>query len=80
MSDITVTMPAAFLGQVCDGVRVLVEQWEATAEVLNGGYVEDICIRECSDADEAEYMAKSYSEILTLLERQLTAHYQKEEA
>lgn len=79
--DISVTMPLSFLGQMCDGIRVLIEQWQATARYIEEGTVDDeVCIRECDDADEANAIARHYSEILARLESKLLEHLKASEA
>jgi hypothetical protein len=64
--------PRDYVGQIVDGLEVLIEQWQATAEYLNTGESDaDVCIRECSDAREAESIAERYREIRGFLVNKL---------
>lgn len=53
------TTSASFL----DGIEVLMEQWDATATYLRTGKMGNDCIRECSDAEEAEWLGNFYRRI-----------------
>ncbi|MBW3538997.1 MAG: hypothetical protein KY476_01890 [Planctomycetes bacterium] len=71
---ITLQLPANDVGQVLDGLEVLIEQWEATREFHETGEPsEDVCIRECSDAEEADSIARFYREIKSRIEEQYRA-------
>jgi hypothetical protein len=52
------------LGQIADGLEVLLDQWDATrAYWLDGTSPEDGFIRECNDLREAEWACRTYREI-----------------
>ena len=61
------------IGQILDGLEVLAEQWEATADYLRDVELpdEDVLIRECSDEREAGKIAAYYRRISGLIESQL---------
>ena len=77
LSDRTVTLvlPRDFAGQLTDGLSVLMEQWDATAEYHEHGQTtgEPIIIREANDADEAIWIANFYRAIQTLILEQIEA-------
>lgn len=51
-------------GQLLDGLSVLIEQWDGTAQYLrNGQTPDDNCIRECHDSREADAIAGHYRSI-----------------
>jgi hypothetical protein len=59
-------------GQIVDGLKVLAEQWEATADYLESGRVrEDVAIRECHSAHEARNMMQIYDSIIARIRQQL---------
>jgi hypothetical protein len=61
---VTLRLPRGFVGQILDGLEVLIEEWEHTAEYHETGLVRDgVCVRECTDAGEAEEMAGFYRRI-----------------
>ena len=65
-------LPKHYLGQLLDGADILIEEWEYTADYLEHGTVRsDMLIRECSDADEARWIAGFYREIVSSIRRQL---------
>lgn len=66
-------LPRNSVGQMLDGLDVLIEQWEATAAYHRYGEVGDEVIRECSDAEEAESIAEAYGEIAAAIREQLAA-------
>ena len=69
---VTVRIKRDYLGQIADGLGVLLEQWEATrAYWRDGTSPEDGCIRECNDLSEAEWACRYYEEILAAVHRQL---------
>lgn len=65
-------LPRNSVGQILDGLDVLIEQWEATAAYHRYGEVGDEVIRECSDAEEAEGIAQTYGAIAATIRAQLT--------
>lgn len=68
---VELSLPRNYIGQILDGLEVLIEQWDATAAYHRTGEVSDILIRECSDAEEAEWIAGYYREIAEEIRRQL---------
>jgi len=68
---VQLSLPRNHVGQILDGLEVLIEQWEATARYFRTGEVGEYAIRECSDAEEAEWIAGHYREIADDIERQL---------
>ena len=62
---VTLTLPRQDLGQLMDGIEVLIDQWEATRQYHETGEApEGVLIREASDADEAAWAIGRYREIL----------------
>jgi hypothetical protein len=60
------------VGQIIEGIDVLIEQWEATAEYLEtGNCPDDVCIREASDVYECRRIALTYREIRSRISSQL---------
>jgi hypothetical protein len=68
---VRLSLPRNHVGQILDGLEVLIEQWRATATCLRTDQVGDQIIRECSDAGEAERIAGFYEEIATEIRDQL---------
>lgn len=68
---VQLSLPRNYIGQVLDGLEVLIEQWEATAIYFRTGEVGEHAIRECSDAEEAQWIAGFYREIAEDIRRQL---------
>lgn len=68
---VQLTLPRNYVGQILDGLEVLIEQWEATAAYFRTGEVGDTTIRECSDAEEAEWIAGFYREISDGIQQQV---------
>lgn len=68
---VELSLPRRYVGQILDGIEVLIEQWEATAHYFRTGEVGDTAIRECSDAEEAESIARYYREITAEVFRQM---------
>lgn len=61
------------LGQVVDGLEVRATAWRLIATYLETGVAPDgFVIEECSDAEEAHWLADSYSRILGNLIQQRT--------
>lgn len=71
---VQLSLPRNHVGQILDGLEVLIEQWEATAAYLSSGEASDTVIRECSDAEEAEWIAGFYGDIAAEFRRQLAIH------
>lgn len=58
--------------QILDGLEVRAETWAATARFLRDGFTsDDTVIEKCSDAEEADSIAKHYQDIIASIERQL---------
>lgn len=68
---VQLSLPRNHVGQILDGLEVLIEQWEATARYFRTGEVGEYVIRECSGAEEAEGIAGHYREIADELALQL---------
>ena len=68
---VQLSLPRNYVGQILDGLEVLIEQWEATATYFRTGEIGDTEIRECSDAEEAEWIAGFYGEIAVEVRRQM---------
>lgn len=61
------------LGQLLDGLKVRADAWEKTSEFLLTGHSHDdsfIC-EECSNAHEAETIARHYRRIIQQIEQQM---------
>lgn len=64
MDKITITLTRNDLGQLIDGLDVLIDQWNATTEYLNDGTIrEDVCLREVHSANESHKIASHYQRI-----------------
>lgn len=71
MDEVTITLSSNDLGQLIDGLDVLIEQWNATADYLeNGTLRDDVCIRESHDPNEARDIAEHYKRIREVLIKQ----------
>jgi len=70
---VQLTLPRLHVGQVLDGLEMLIEQWDATAAWFRTGEIGDVAIRECSDVEEAESIAIYYREIAGEIRRQMEA-------
>lgn len=61
------------LGQLLDGLRARSESWQKTAEYMKSGFISEgyfLC-EECTDASEAAAIARHFSKIVSLIERQV---------
>lgn len=75
MKKVSITLSHDDIGQVLDGLRILIEQWEATATYLETGEVtENACIRESHSVHEAKSIAGIYHQILECIREQLPAN------
>lgn len=63
-------LPRRYVGQILDGLEVLIEHWDTTAAWFRGE-IGEIQMRECSDAEEAESIADYYREIAAEIRRQM---------
>lgn len=68
---VELSLPRNYIGQILDGLEVLIEQWDATAAYHRTGEVGDSTIRECSDAEEAEWIAGFCEKIVAEIRGQL---------
>jgi hypothetical protein len=65
---VTIRINRDDLGQIADGLQVLLEQWQATrAYFRDEASPQDVIIRDCNDLEEAELMCKTYKEIIDVL-------------
>jgi hypothetical protein len=71
--QLTLTLDSLDVGQLLDGLRSRAESWRKTADYMESGYSPDdsfVC-EECTDADEANAIAKHYEKIVASIERQV---------
>ncbi len=69
--SVSLILPGLFVGQLLDGLDVLIEQWDYTADYLeHGAFRDDMMIRECSKSEEARWIAGFYREIAASISRQ----------
>jgi hypothetical protein len=60
------------LGQILDGLEIRAEAWERTAAYHHTGESPpDFIVEECSDADEAEGIARYYRSIISIIRKQM---------
>ena len=65
-------LPSNDVGQVIDGLTERMIIWKATEEYLETGFTQYECgIEECSDSEEARFIAHYYENIIESLNRQL---------
>ena len=65
-------LPRDYAGQILDGLDVLIEQWEYTAEYLESGLMrDDLALRECTNPEEARWLAAYYGEIRSSVRQQI---------
>jgi hypothetical protein len=72
-------LPSISVGQILDGLDVLIEQWNHTAGFLRtGDFSEEIgIVRECSAAEEAKSISVCYQEIRLEIAKQLESRKQE---
>ncbi len=70
-TSVQLSLPRNHVGQLLDGIEVLIEQWDATATYLQTGTIGNDCIRECSDVEEAEWIADFYRKIAAEIQDQM---------
>ncbi len=76
MDQVTLILSRNDVGQLLDGLGVLIEQWDATAEYLATGLLrDDVCIREAHDMDEARSIAATYRALEGKILGQLPAQH-----
>ena len=62
------------LGQILDGLEIRAEAWERTAAYHHTGESQrDFIVEECSNADEAEGIARHYRSIIAKIREQMEA-------
>ena len=72
MEDLLFRLSPNDAGQLLDGLDVLIEQWQATSHYLKTGESkENACIREASDAEEADAIAQMYQGIYEKIRGQI---------
>ena len=74
MNEVTIRLERNELGQLVEGLDVLIEQWDATAEYLRSGTIRDgVCIRESHSDHEADRIASIYRSIRDEIQKQMAA-------
>lgn len=74
MDTVNLTMSQNEVGQLIEGIEVLIEQWESTERFLVTGIPEeDACIREAHRPEEAAAIASDYRKIVTRIREQSAA-------
>jgi hypothetical protein len=69
---ITLNLPICAVIQILDGLEQRIDAWKRTEKYLRTGYIEDdYLIEECSKPEEAKEIASFYTEIVTLIKKQL---------
>lgn len=71
-SMVALSLSRNHVGQLLDGISVLIDQWDATAAYLRTGEVGSEIIRECSRPEEAERIAALYRTIAAEIRKQLS--------
>ena len=64
------------VGQVLDGLEIRKDSWQRTADYLETGEMSDnefFLVEECSDAEEARWLAGRYHSILGNIREQMEA-------
>ena len=69
---VTLRLPECDVGQIIDGLTERMIIWKTTEEILETGFshLGDI-IEECSDSQEARFIANCYEKIVDLINKQL---------
>ena len=68
MGQVQIRLDANDLGQMIDGIEILLAQWEATARYHSSGEVQlDEFVHEASSLAEAEYLVRTYRRLLECL-------------
>lgn len=69
---ITLRLPQNDVRQVINGLTERMVVWKATAEYLETGFSDlSDSIEECSDPEEAKFIAQYYEKIINLINKQL---------
>ena len=66
---ITLKLSPEDAGQIIDGLSVRHDAWRNTQKYLEGETV-DCVIEECSDVEEAHWIANNYDRIINLIKEQ----------
>ena len=69
---VTLRLPQNDVGQIIDGLTERVIIWRTTEEYLETGYshLGDF-VKECSEPEEARFIAQYYEKIIDLIQNQL---------
>lgn len=74
MKEFNIALSHNDVGQLLDGLDVLIEQWDATVEYLETGITrEDVCIRESHNSSEAKSIANIYQQLRDQIREQVPA-------
>ena len=65
---VTLTLDREDVRQIVDGLAERAEQYELTARHWQGEYIEDGCILEAENAEEATAIASHYRDIIAKIE------------
>ena len=69
---VTLRLPRNDIGQIVDGLTERIIIWRTTEEYLETGYSHrGDCVEECSDPEEARFIAQYYEKIVDLIQNQL---------
>ena len=69
---VTLRLPENDVGQIIDGLTERMIIWKTTEEYLETGFSHlGDCIEECSDPEEARFIAQYYENIIDLIYKQL---------
>jgi len=69
---VTLRLPRIDVGQIIDGLTERVIIWKTTEEYLEAGYSHrGDFVEECSDPEEARFIAQYYEKIIDLIQNQL---------
>jgi hypothetical protein len=69
---VTLRLPRNVVGQIIDGLTERMIIWQTTEQYLEEGYSHlGDCIEECSDSQEAHFIAQEYENIIDLINKQL---------
>lgn len=80
MEEHTITLSDDEIGQLLEGIEVLIEQWENTEQYLrNGTFREDVCIRESHKSSEAQAIAATYRKLHSSIREQYQLHMHDEQ-
>lgn len=72
MANEIIVLSRCDAGQILEGIEVLIEQWNETAEFHRTGNIDsDVCIREATDANEAESIVATYRDIRNRIASQM---------